>query len=172
MADQEKKTLDVPALQEILQGVDSAVVLVSARILERVIREHFALPNMYWNIPHSRSFVCDRQDLFRHAEQVDLDLAPGQILPATVILLLKPAAEELSSLELPRLLLKYWRRLFHSRVHLALESRDALDDDAVRDRIEQIGRTEFEEIRAVLVEDRYLPPDPSDKLTYVEFAAV
>lgn len=171
-ADQEKKSLDVPALQQILQGVDPAVVLVSSRILERVIREHFALPNMYWNIPHSRSFVCNRQELFRHAEQVDLDLAPGQILPETVILLLKPAAEELSFLEKPRLVVKYWRRLFHSRIHLALESSAALNDDAIRDRIEQIGRTEFEEIRAVLIEDRYLPPAPSERQTYVEFAAV
>src|SRR5262249_30531243 len=37
-AEKERKLLDVPALQEILQTVDSAVVLVSSRILERVIR--------------------------------------------------------------------------------------------------------------------------------------
>src|SRR5262245_36077882 len=171
-ADLDKKPLDVAGLQEILQAVDTGVVLVSSRILERVLREAYALPNMYWNIPHNRSFVCPREMLFRHAEQADLELQPDQILPDTVLLLLKPDPEELSSLERPRLPLTYWRRLFHSRVHLALEHTASLNDAAIRERVEQIGRIEFEEVRAVLVEDRYLPPEPSDRQTFVEFAAV
>ena len=163
--------MTVADLQKILRAVDSAVVLVSQRILERIIREDCKLPNVYWNIPHSRSFVCDRQSLFRHAEQADLELEPEQILPDTVILLTRPAAEELSNLERQVVLLKYWRLLFHARVHIALNG-CTLNDEAVRERIEQIGRTEFEEIRTVLVEDHYLPPHPNDRATFIEFAAV
>ena len=79
-------------LQKALRAVDPAAVLVSPRILERVIRAECKLPNMYWNIPHSRSYVCDRQVLFRHAEQADLEVEPDQLLPETVILLARPPA--------------------------------------------------------------------------------
>ena len=48
-------------LQKALRAIDPAAVLVSPRILERVIREELQLPNMYWNIPHRKSYVCDRQ---------------------------------------------------------------------------------------------------------------
>jgi hypothetical protein len=161
--------MNLAELQKILRAADPAAVLVSVRILERVIRESCRLPNMYWNIPHPRSYVCDRQLLFRHAEQADLELEPDQLLPDTVILLARPDPEELSNLERKLVLLKYWRRLFHSRVHLELAP---LTADAVRERIAEIGRTEFEEIRTVLCEDRYLPPNPDDTTTYVEFAAV
>jgi hypothetical protein len=156
-------------LQKTLGAADPAAVLVSPRILERVIREDCDLPNMYWNIPHAKSYVCDRHQLFRHAEQADLELEPDQVLPDTVILLVHPDAEELNNLERTMVLLKYWRRLFHSRVHLALAS---LTPDGVQDRIAEIGRTEFEEIRTVLREDAYLPPEADDRTTWIEFAAV
>src|SRR5262245_53912829 len=122
-------------LQKVLRQADPAAVLVSARILERVIREDCHLPNMHWNIPHAKSYVCDRQMLFRHAEQADLELDSDQLLPDTVILLARPDQEELSNLERKRMLLKYWRRLFHARVHLALatlDGPDALDEAGVR----------------------------------------
>ena len=162
-------------LQKFLRKADPAAVLVSPRILERVIREDCQLPNMYWNIPHAKSYVCDRQGLFRHAEQADLELEPDQLLPDTVILLARPDPEELSNIESKLVLLKYWRRLFHSRVHIALGALDGagpLTAEGLRERIAEIGRTEFEEIRAVLCEDHYLPPDPDDRTTYIEFAAV
>ncbi len=155
-------------LQKILGAADPAAVLVSPRILERIIREDCDLPNMYWNIPHAKSYVCDRHQLFRHAEQADLELEPDQLLPDTVILLVHPDAEELNNLERKLVLLKYWRRLFHSRVHLAL---GALSAEGVQERIAAIGRTEFEEIRTVLTEDGYLPPEPDDRTTWIEFAA-
>jgi hypothetical protein len=163
-------------LQKILQAADRGAVLVSPRILERVIREECRLPNMYWNIPHARSYVCDRQVLFRHAEQADLELEPDQLLPETVILLARPDLEELNNLERKMVLLKYWRRLFHARVHMALDNHAGpgplASEDAVRERIVEIGRTEFEEIRTVLYEDRFLPPEPDDRTVYIEFAAV
>ncbi|MFO0925804.1 MAG: hypothetical protein U0736_02060 [Gemmataceae bacterium] len=133
------------------------------------------MPNVVWNIPHGKSFVCDRQCLFRHAEQADLDLEPDQLLPDAVLLLLRPDAEEMSNLERKPLLLKYWRRLFHARVHqalLVLERAGGLDDAAVRERVEAIGRTEFAEITDVLTQDRYLPPDATEREVYLEFAAV
>lgn len=162
-------------LQKVLRAVDPAAVLVSPRILERVIRDDYQLPNLYWNIPHYKSYVCDRHVLFRHAEQADLELNSDELLPDVVILLLRPDAEEMSSLEQGRLLLKYWRRLFHAQVHFVLgghHGTTAFGDQGLRDRVEAIGRTEFEEIREVLTQDRWLQPNAGDRETYVEFAAV
>jgi hypothetical protein len=162
-------------LQKALRAADPAAVLVSPRILERVIREVCALPGLYWNVPHARSYVVDRQLLFRHAEQADLELEPDQLLPDTVLLIARPDAEELSGPETKVLLLKYWRRLFHASVHLALGDHrpgGRLTPEAVRERIALIGPTEFEEIRTVLVQDGYLPASADERSTYVEFAAV
>src|SRR4051794_1786384 len=162
-------------LQKVLRAADPAAVLVSPRIIERVIREDNRLPSLYWNLPHWKSYVCDREMLFRHAEQADLEIAPDQVLPDTVILLLRPDAEEMSNLERRPLLLKYWRRLFHSRVHLAFGPKPAqgpLNDQALRERMAAIGQTEFEEVRQVLIDDRYLPPEADARQTYVEFASV
>ena len=140
-------------LQKILGKADRAAVLVSTQIMERVLREACHLPSLYYTVPHSKSYVVDRQMLYRHAEQADLELEPDQLLPETVILLSRPPAEELGRQDPRYVLLKYWRRLFHARIHIVLgghEKPGTLTDEQVRERIEEIGRTEFEEIRAVL----------------------
>ncbi|MBY0229273.1 MAG: hypothetical protein K2W96_08355, partial [Gemmataceae bacterium] len=167
--------MNLAELQRILRDADPAAVLVSPRILERVIRDDLGLPAMAWNLPHSKSYVCDRQMLWRHAEQADLQTEPDQLLPDKVVLLVRPEADQLSNLERPRLLLKFWRRLFHSRVHLAfLQGRPQgpLADAELRDRIRDIGLTEFAEVRQVLESDRYLTPQAGPREAYIEFAAV
>jgi hypothetical protein len=167
--------MNVVELQRILRDVDDKAVLVSTRILERVLREAYELPGLIWALPHTRSFVCDRQTLFRHAEQADLELPPDQLLPDTVILLARPETDELSSLERQKVLLKYWRRLFHSRVHLAFLNPDKtnrLTDEGLVQRVAVLGQTTFEEIRRVLIEDRYLPASADTRTAYIEFAAV
>jgi hypothetical protein len=165
----------VADLQKALRAADPAAVIVSPLILERVIREVSDLPTLAWSVPHLKCFVVDRRLLFRHAEQADLEVDPDQLLPDTVILLARPDADELGGSEQKLVLLKYWRRLFHAQVHLALgdptpESR--FSAEAIRERVEKIGRTEFEEIRAVLVQDSFLPAGADDLHTYIEFASV
>src|SRR5947209_16990725 len=165
----------LPELQKALRAADPAAVLVSPRILERIIQEKSQRRGLGWGVPHIKCYVVDRQTLFRHAEQADLDLEPDQLLPETVVLLARPPAEELGALERKIVLLKYWRRLFHASVHLALESPkgvDPLPPDRVRERVEQIGAAEFEEIRTILVQDGYLLAGADDRAVYVEFAAV
>jgi hypothetical protein len=167
--------MQLAELQKALRKADPAAVLVSPRILERVIREVCVLPSLYWSVPHALGFVVDRQLLFRHAEQADLEVGSDQLLPDTVILLARPDVEELSGPESKPLLLKYWRRLFHCSVHVALGGHagdNPLTPEAVRERIGQLGRTEFEEVRRVLVQDDYLPPGADERATWVEFAAL
>lgn len=164
-------------LQKALRAADARAVLVPPRVLENILQEARTLRVSGWSTPHRKCFVVDRQTLFRHVEQAYLDLEPDQLLPETVILLMRPPAEELSELESKRVLLKYWRRLFHASVHLALDAdpkhaADKFPPDRVRQRVAEIGRPEFDEIRAVLAQDDYLDPDADDRATYIEFAAV
>jgi hypothetical protein len=162
-------------LQEALRAVNPAAVLLAPRVLSRVIQRIHKLPSQFLSIPHQKSYVLDRQVLFRHVDQDELHLDPDQLLPPTVILLSSPSAEELGSLGREATLLTYWRRLFHASVHLALERRftdNPLTPSELRTRIEQVGLTEFEEIRTVLRQDLYLLPPADDQQVYIEFAAV
>ncbi len=187
-------------LQKALRAVDPAAVLVAPSILERIIKQLCELPTLQWSVPHVKCYVVDRRMLFRHAEQADLDLEPDQLLPNTVILLARPSAEDLSGTETQALLLKYWRRLFHATIHHHFETPSVgqgdngraealpadvpsdsfttrppgstLTDEDIHRRVEEIGRTEFDEIRAVLVQDNYLPANAGEREIYIEFAAV
>jgi hypothetical protein len=163
-------------LQRTLRAADPRAVLVPQRILDRIILESQTLRGGPRTVPHRYCHIVDRQTLFRHAEQTDLDVAPDQLLPDTVILLARPPAEELSELERSNVLLKFWRLLFHAAVHLALSADapngDKLSGERLARRIDEIGQAEFEEIRAVLEQDHHLSHDADDRAVYVEFAAV
>jgi hypothetical protein len=187
-------------LQRALRAADEAAVLVSPRIIERIIQQIADLPALHWGVPHADCYVVDRQMLFRHAEQADLELEPDQLLPRTVILLARPHDDDLKNLEPGALLLMFWRRLFHASIHFHFEApqpsdpvqqdlpphaiqatplgpgsripRAPLTDEDVRVRVETIGRSEFDEIRSVLVHDNYLPANADDRAVYVEFVSV
>lgn len=166
--------LRLAELQETLTSVEPAAVLVAPRVLERVIRQVYDLPGIAWHVPHRASCIVDRHVLFRHVEQDELEIAPEQLLPPTVILLARPSPENLSAPR-PSVLRTYWRRLFHASVHLTLQQRATEENwgpTELQSRIHALGPAEFDEIRAVLLQDRYLPPKPDDRAVYFEFAAV
>jgi hypothetical protein len=162
-------------LQHALRTADPAAVLVSPRVLDRLIQQVWDLPSLVWEVPHRKVFVIDRHVLFRHVEQDELDLEAERLLPPTVILLARPSVEKLTDEKPEAILLQYWRRLFHANVHLALNGRNdkgGLSPAVVAERIAQLGRTEFEEVRNVLSQDHYLPSRFDDATVYREFAAV
>jgi hypothetical protein len=163
-------------LKEALLAADPAAVLVSPHLLARVIREVHHLPAQTLGVPHRKSLILDRGTLFRHVEPDDLDLGPDRMLPPTIILLSRPPAlERRNALEREATLRTYWRRLFHANVHLALQKRieeGELGPEDLAARIQEIGATEFDEIRAVLRDENYLFPDADDQAVYLEFAAV
>jgi hypothetical protein len=162
-------------LQQALRAVEPAAVLVAPRLLENIIRQVGNLSGFAWQVPHWQSAVVDRQTLFLHVEQEELALGPDQLLPAKVILLAWPEADDLYAANSGALLLQYWQRLFHGAIHLALENRCAeeqLTAAAIRGRLEQLGAAQVEEIKNVLVQDHYLAADPDERSVYLEFAAV
>ncbi|HEV3203669.1 MAG TPA: hypothetical protein VGY77_04770, partial [Gemmataceae bacterium] len=162
-------------LQKALQAADPAAILVTPAVMTRVIQKECKLPTLLLNVPHRKTFVVDRHVLFRHVDQDELDLEPDRLLPATVILVSLPAPEQLAGAKRDIIFVEYWRRLFHANVHIVLEKKcrdGTLTPEKIRRLIEEIGPTEFEEIRLVLGQDRYLLPPGTDEAVFIEFAAV
>lgn len=161
-------------LRQAVRAADAAAVLVPSHVLERLIQQVSGLPAFPWWVPHRDCLLLDRQELFRHAEQDELDLEAGRLLPPKVILLARPPADRLASQEDGEVLLTYWRRLFHCAVHRELESRWSrlpLTEAALQARLARLGQAAFAEVRAVLAQDRCLLPPADDRAVYGEFAA-
>ncbi|MBI3408265.1 MAG: hypothetical protein HY040_07900 [Planctomycetes bacterium] len=161
-------------LQEALQAVEPAAVLVTPSVLDKIIRQALKLPAWMWSVPHHESWIVDRQLLFRHVEQEDLLVKPDRLLPATVLLLELPESRENHLGDERYLLREYWRRLFHASVDLAFINQ-AMEGkwtaEVVEDRVGRLGRTVFEEIRTVLEQENRLPPHADDRTVYFEFVA-
>jgi hypothetical protein len=162
-------------LAEALRAADPAAFLVSPRILRRVIKQHTGVGGIGLRVPHRKTYVISRGDLLAIADPSDLDLDAGFDLTDPVILIARPTVDALSDLRPAEALVKFWRQLFHARIHLALDELHAegkLSDNDVRHRIQQIGATEFEEIRTVLRQEDFLLSPKDDRTVYVEFVAV
>jgi hypothetical protein len=163
-------------LQHVLHAVNPAAILVAPQVLERVVQQVWNMPAVPWDAPHRKSFVVTRKVLFNHIEQEDLELNPEYELPTTtMILLVRPSHERLASEPRDSILGDYWRLLFHASIHHRLETLwhdEQLTQEEIRARIDQIGQTEFAEIRKVLVEDRFLLSSATEQALYIEFAAV
>ena len=167
--------MELGELKQALAATDPSAILVSPRILRRVLQAEFKVPYLLMRVPHERCYFFDRQILFRHVEQDELDLEPDHLLPPTVILLARPTAEQMREWTTEVVLARYWRLLFHAQVHVALHRRHQeghLTPADVRARVEQIGTTEFGEIRTVLKQETDLLPPASDLDVYVEFVAI
>jgi hypothetical protein len=161
-------------LKDALRAADSAAVLVSNRLLSRIIQEVHSLRTQFLQVPHHRTYVIDRQVLFRHVEQDELDLDPDRMLPPTVLLLVKPFGDDANLPDRQATLLKYWQRLFHASIDraLALRIKDGkLTTSELRERVAVIGQAEFDEIRNVLLGERALLPPVTDQSVYCEFVA-
>ncbi len=151
------------------------MLVVAPRILRRVIKQDSGVGGIGLRVPHRKTYVVARDRLLSIVARDELDLAADAELPEQVILIARPSGEMLAELSPDESLLKYWRQLFHARVHFVLEERIAagrLGEADVRSRIRQIGVTEFEEIRSVLRQEEYLLPPRTDLSVYVEFVAV
>jgi hypothetical protein len=161
-------------LRQAVRTADPAAVLVPSHVLERLIQQVAGLPAFPWRVPHRECLLIDRQELFRHAEQDELDLEAGRLLPPKVILLARPSADRQGATDPGAVLLAYWRMLFHCAVHRALAthwSRQPPTEPEIQARVNRLGRAAFAELREVLSQDRCLLPPADDRSVYAEFAA-
>jgi hypothetical protein len=152
-----------------LAGV--GVVLLEDRVVRRVIKAHRRLPGLGLQVPHAHGYGLPAAALRDLVEPGELAV-DAAALPARVILFSGSRAA-LGAGD-PHEWARAWRAAFHGAVHAALEAKLAagLTEAAVRERINRIGQTEFDEIRSVLAQEELLLPPRSDPATYTEFAAV
>lgn len=145
--------------------------MVEPRLLRRIIKYHRALPGL---APHAHCYTINKADLLGILQPQDLGLEATE-LPDPIILIARPSSREIKSRTESEVLTRLWRCVFHGRVHLAIEgkiARGELDDARIRQRIEAIGLTEFDEIRSILRQDDLIFPPGTDCQVYEEFAAV
>jgi hypothetical protein len=167
--------LDPVELQRILQEVNPGVLLVEPRVLRRIIRRHLEIPGLGLLVPHRKSIVLARENVLPHAHAWELGVRDTENIPEQLILITRPAADRLAALSRDDALLKYWRLLFHASIHRNLESAlrtGRLTASLVRERARALGQAEFNEIRQVLIQEKYLLPPGNDEPVYVEFSAV
>jgi hypothetical protein len=148
-------------LGRLLARTDPAVLLVPPRILRRIIKQDRNLGGLGLQVPHRKSYVIGRDALLRIADHDELGLPPDGRLPDMVLLFPRPEEVRLSLRASERTLLKFWRLLFHARVHVALarcRAAGKLPEPEVHARIRRIGATEFNEARQVLRQERFLLP--------------
>lgn len=173
-ADPSARRLTLVELAQALQAVDPAVVLVPSRILRRVIKSDTGIAGIGLRVPHRKTYTIARSRLFAIVEADELDLPHGQP-PDAVLLVAQPTSDALLELSAEQVLSKYWRLLFHAKIHQALDHAVAegrLTPSAVEQRIDRLGQAEFQEIRHVLRQEDLLLPPKSDLTVYIEFAAV
>lgn len=169
------RPLTLRGLAEVLRDADAAALLVSPRLLRRVIRMDRRISPLGFGVPHGDTYLIVRERLLDLVSYLELELDPLRQLPDAVLLIRRPDEEELQSRRASEVLFDYWRLLFHIRVHLELQRRVStgqLTEDAVLDRLRRIGSPEYAEVRGVLQRDEMLLPPRTDLSTYVEFAAV
>src|SRR5262249_50966188 len=143
------------------------------RILRRVIKTHRRLPGLGLSVPHARCYAL-RRDALLEIVAPD-ELGTTATLPPQVILLARPTPGEVAGRTPAEILTRLWRSAFHAQVHVALDERlesGALSEAIIRHRIDRIGQTEFDEIRAALRHDDRLLPPGGDREAYTEFAAL
>src|SRR5262245_6921001 len=114
--------LKLTDLQRRLAAADPSALLVKPRLLRRVVRRHGHAPGVGLLLPHTQSYALDSASLLALVDRGELGLAPDQPLPPKVILLPQPDSDELAAAP-GALLVRYWRGLFHARIHLTLDQK-------------------------------------------------
>ena len=139
-------------------------VVVDPRVIRRVIKHQRGLSGFGLEVPHGHCCVVERASLLTVATEAELGRTSAE-LPASVILVARPERADAQH---------QWRRAFHGFVHQQLDERvrdGTLTHALVRERINRIGQTEFDEVRAVLRGEELLFAGADDRDTYIEFAA-
>lgn len=171
-------SLTTDVLARKIHDTDSAAYLVLPRVLRRIIRLDRQISGIGAVVPHRKSYLLPRDRLRQLASADELGLENFQQLRSDndpVLLLVQPDPGKITRRSVEQTLLKYWRLLFHIQVHRALEwnwNDDRVSTSTVKRWIHQIGQTEFDEIRAVLRQERFLLPPRDDRSVLIEFGAV
>jgi len=167
--------IDVVELQRLLQEIDPGILFVEPRILRRIIKRHHHLTGFGLQVPHRKSLVLNRDEVFAYTRRRELGIDETLSLPENLILLARPDSDRLAGLKRAQALVKYWRLGLHAAIHRRLEDavrQGKLTAQIVARRIQAIGETQFEEIRQILCQESYLFPGDDNVRVYIEFSAL
>ena len=162
---------DRQMLADRVRALEARARLVSTRVLRRLIKQEQQAGPLAFHLIHRRSLTITPQSALRTVGTAELGLSPAEPLPDLLFLLECPDLPMTEAEALGWI----WRRLFHARVHAAIDAKLAarqLDSARVDQRIAAIGRREFAEIRSVLDRDAWLLKPQDDASVYGEFVAV
>ncbi len=157
-----------------MAATNPTAVVVPPRILRRVIRTDRRLKFFGGGAPRQTSYAISGETLGAIVNGEELGRQPAQPWPERVVLIACPEPDELARADPGALLTTAWRRLFRARIQAEIRKaldRGTLDASGLDARIGAIGRTEFEEARAVLVQDGRLAPECGDSAVFEAFAA-
>jgi hypothetical protein len=157
-----------------LQQTDRRVLLVSHRVLQRIIRFDRRLSTLDVRVPHAAVYAIERERLIDFTARYEYQLQLPRDLPETVILLPQNDESELITKPASELLRTFWRKLFHIHLHLEarrLAVRDRVEPDWLLRRLVAIGAIPFAEARTVLASEEQLLPPTNYLSEYIEFAA-
>jgi hypothetical protein len=149
----------------------AGVLLCDPRLVRRVIKLHRQAGGV---APHGRCYALRKKELLEIVQPPDLGALPNEIAE-DVILVARPLPRDVQGRGKRELMSRLWRAVFHARVHMVLDRRVAdgkLDEAEVRRRIDAVGQTEFDEVRAILRQDDMVLPPGDDRQVYIEFAAI
>lgn len=161
--------------QQALQQVDPSAYLVWPRIVRRLVLQDQELTGLSWHVPHRKTYNVRRERLLQFVAPDELGVVQVQTIPEHVILIARPDRDDLSELTSAALQTYIWRMLFHARVHRHFDELIAAGKftlATVRNRVDHIGQSEFDEIRSVLRRENFLYPQEAETEIYAEFAAV
>jgi hypothetical protein len=167
--------MDLAGIERSLRASGAKAIVTDARLVRRVIKAHRGIPGLGLQVPHDRCYALPREALLAIVTPDELGEAAGGTLPAEVVLLARPMPADVNGRSSAEVLTRLWRAAFHARVHVAFDKRfqgGALTEAAVRERIDHLGQTEFDEVRAILRADDLLLPPSGDREAWVEFAAL
>ncbi len=162
-------------LTDLLESVDPAALLVPPRLLRRIIKHDRKLTHFGLQVPHRKCYVIGREALLALTTAEELGVQAQRELADTLLLLYRPDSEKMAGEGSGPTLVKYWRLLFHARIHQALDNRfkeGTMTEAALRRRIHHMGPMEFNEVRTVLRQEKLLLPPFDERTVYAEFAAV
>ena len=154
---------------------DSGAFFVLPRVVRRVLQNQLNITTNWLPPPHCKSCVVERDQLLWLVARDELGVESDAALPQRLILIARPEEDRLEQLSREDLLRYYWRLLFHARIDFELElktSTNRLTTADFRRRIDSLGQTQFDEIRAVLRSEQMLRQPEDPRHAYAEFVAV